>query len=112
MESVKHVHVRHNLIAGLDQIVGAVLSRNFGQPEVAFRIDQPGIHRHPSHIDHFRIFWNLHSTSAAQGSDLATRNYKHAVLNRPMRNRKQLPTLESESFLLRNRSRGGKTKSK
>ena len=100
MEGVIHMHVGHDLIAGFDQIVGAALSGNLGESEVAFRIDQSGIHRHPSHIDHLRVFRNLHRIGCADGSDLARGDHEHAVLNRAMRNREQLAALKHESFLL------------
>ena len=65
MEGVVHMHVRHDLVAGLDQIVGAVLGGNLGEAEVAFRIDQPGIDRHAGDVDDLRVLRDLRPKPAA-----------------------------------------------
>ena len=98
MEGVVHVHVRHDLIAGLDQIVGAALGGNLGESKIAFGIDQPGIHGHSAHIDHFRIFRNLHRAGRTDGGDLAPGHHQYAVVNRAVRNREQFSALKHKQF--------------
>jgi hypothetical protein len=48
------MHVRHDLIAHLDEIVGHVLGRDLGQPELCFGIDQAGVNGHSGDVDDLR----------------------------------------------------------
>ena len=52
MERVVDMHVRHDLIAVFNVIIGHAVSRNFGQAKMGFRIDQAGINRHAGYVDH------------------------------------------------------------
>ena len=92
MESVKYVHVRHDLVADFDSIIGARLSRYLGQSQRCLGIDESRINRHTTDINHPRIPRNSHRTHRAQCCNLAALHHQHAVLDSSVRNRKQLPT--------------------
>ena len=104
VERIGHVHVRHDLVARLHQVVGHLVGADLGQPEVGFRIDQPGIHRHPLGVDHLRARRNLHRSRRSHGRDLAVLNHDHAVLDGAVRNRQQFAA-RNRDRLARNQSR-------
>jgi len=64
------VHVRHDLVACLHQIIRHVLGGNFGQSEIRFRIDQPRIHRHPGQVNHLRACRNLDRSFRAHRAEI------------------------------------------
>ena len=53
------VHVRHDLVARLDEIVGHRFGGDFGEAELSFGIDQAGVDGHAGGVDDLarRLGW-------------------------------------------------------
>ena len=80
MERVGHVHVRHDLVARLDQIIAPLIGLDLYQAEVGFRVDEPGIHGHATGINHHRSAGNRGARSA-YSSDFAVLHHYHSVFD-------------------------------
>ena len=105
MERVVDVHVRHDFIAVLDQIIRALLCRDFRQPQVSLGINQPRINCHAGHINDPGISRNSQGGRRPDCRNLAVLDYEYAVFDCPVGHSQQLPALESDRPILGPRDR-------
>ena len=98
MKRIRDVHLRHDLVAQLDEIVGHFLGFNFGETEMRLRVDQPRINSHPGHIDHLRASRNFYLARFSDSGDLAAFHHQHAVFDRAMRDGQQLAARERDGL--------------
>ena len=100
MKCFRRVHVRHDLVAGLHEVIRGRFSRDFCQSKVRFRIDKSRIDCHPSHIDQLCSAWNIDRTCGTNRSNLSALHHDDAVLNRSVCNGKNLATLKHDGLVL------------
>src|SRR5579871_2054809 len=98
MKRIGDMHLWHDLIAELNQIVGHLLGFDLGEAEMSFRIDQAGIDSHPADIDHLRASRNFDFAGFADGSNLATLHHDDAVFNRAVRDGQQFAARQRDGL--------------
>ena len=101
MEGIGHVHVRHDLVAGLDQVVGHFFGADLSKAEVGFRIDQAGINRHAARVYDFRAARDFDFARFAGGGDFPARHHQHAIVNNAMGDGQQLAAAQHHGALRR-----------
>src|SRR5438128_8415354 len=99
VERVVHMHVRHDFVTKLNEIIGHLLGGNFRQAEVTFRINQAWVHSHSTHVLHASVSWNLHFRCRSHSGDFPVLYHQHTVFNGSMRDREQLAALEHNRLL-------------
>src|SRR5205809_753778 len=93
------MHVRHNFITKLNEIIGHLLGGDFGQAEVTFRINQAWVHCHSTHVLYASVSWNFHFLGRSHSGDFPVLYHQHTVFNGSMRDREQLAALEHNRLL-------------
>jgi len=81
VERLGSVHVGHNLVAHLDQIIGHLFGRNFRKAQLRFGIDEAGIDGHAGGVDDLRTCGNIDGIGGAYCGDFSGLHYNHAVFN-------------------------------
>jgi len=94
------VHVRHDLVAPLDQIVGHGFGGDFREAEAGLRIDQTRIDGHAGHVDDLRGAGDIDGTRRTDGSDLSALHDDRAVFNYTVGDGQQLAALEDYGLVL------------
>ena len=82
--------MRHDLVAGLDQIIGHFFRADLSQAEVRLGINQAGVNGHAGHVNHARVAGHAYRASRADGGDLAVLHYDCAVVDSSVRDGQQL----------------------
>ena len=93
------MHVRHDFITKLNEIIGHLLGGDFGQAEVTFRINQAWVHCHSTHVLYASVSWNFHFLGRSHSGDFPVLYHQHTVFNGSMRDREQLAALEHNRLL-------------
>ena len=60
MERVRNVHVRHDLVGSLDQVIRHLVGFDFDQTKICLRVNQSWIDGHSVRLDHTRIGRSFH----------------------------------------------------
>ena len=81
VERLGGMHVRHNLVAQFDEIVGHGFGGDFREAEARLRIDQPRIDGHAGYVNDLRGARDIDGTRRTDCSDLPALHGDHAVLN-------------------------------
>ncbi len=91
------MHVRHDLVAGFDEVVGHTFGADFSESEVGLGIDQAGVDGHAGRVDNLRVGWNLYRRGSAYGGDLSVLDYEHAVLDGAVGDGEKLGPLDGDN---------------
>jgi hypothetical protein len=79
MEGVGGVHVRHDLVAQFDHVVGHGFGRNLGEAQAGLGIDQAWVDGHTGGVDNFGIARNVDGTGGADGGYFSVLHYYNAI---------------------------------
>jgi len=100
MKRIVHMHVRHDLIAELDEIIGHFFRRDFRESKLRLRVDQSRVHGHPANVNQARVLGDFHGSRRADCCNFSVFDDEHAVFDCAVSHGKELAAAQSYRLLL------------
>lgn len=100
MEGVVDVHVRHDFVAGFEQVVGHFFGGNLGHAKSGFGIDEAGIDGHAGDVYDAGVLGNRDGVGGADGCDLSVFEDDDAVFDGAVGDGEKSAATEGDGGLL------------